>query len=724
MTIGKVMIEKLFDLICVIIAAIALSVFLVLFIEIVQQYALTGVDVFENVGLPTLFQRTLLLLVAVAIIGAFFVLRPCGIPDVLFRYRFLIGLLAIAIGTLLELSGSSIAQWGTILGNDPVEGTIFGIPRAVRSDEYLVNTPFAISQDQTGFAAVSTVIRGGSTDVTLVYGQPAWAFSILFRPFQWGYLLLGSSRGLSFFWCARLVVLLIVSLEFALLLSRGIRSASLAYALLVTFSPVVQWWFAINGLVEMIIFGQALVIALHHFLRAKRSSIRWLIALGMAWMAACYVLVIYPAWQVPLFWVFAAVGVADLVEYLKRQELTSSHLFRELVIPILVAISLLVAVLAVIFIPRMDVIAQVVGTAYPGERLNAGGGGFGQLFRWLPSLLNALWASEVTPNACELTGFFVITPIGLLFCLVTILRSHRIDSVLVGIFIVEFLLVCYVVFGLPNFVATITLLSHSLPERVGQVLGICDLIVLLRVTYLTRASRNCGVYETDSFAYMIGCIAIGVLALITSIILALIANNMQNLRLFFCALLFVFLLPLVWGVFRVLIWGEATVLLTASIAISIAGMCINPIQRGLNSLTQSDEYVGVAGISSEYNESLWAAENATLGQLCIAAGARCLNCVNVYPNVETWRKLDPKEESYEIYNRYAHISLALSDDVDQPVFSLLQADAFEVRLTPDDLKTLGVDFYISTSPGLDSLKGEARLMLDRIVGNLYVWRVI
>lgn len=48
---------------------------------------------------------------------------------------------------------------------------------------------------------------------TMVYGQPSYAVATLFRPFLWGYLLLGAERGLAFFWDARMLCMMLVGVR-------------------------------------------------------------------------------------------------------------------------------------------------------------------------------------------------------------------------------------------------------------------------------------------------------------------------------------------------------------------------------------------------------------------------------------------------------------------------------------------------------------------------------
>lgn len=81
---------------------------------------------------------------------------------------------------------------------------------------------------------------------------------------------MGAERGLSFFWCARLIALFMVTFKLSMLLTNRKRVLSLASALLIAFSSQVQWWFAVNSLVEMLVFGQLAVLIVHYFMLTKK----------------------------------------------------------------------------------------------------------------------------------------------------------------------------------------------------------------------------------------------------------------------------------------------------------------------------------------------------------------------------------------------------------------------------------------------------------------------
>ena len=67
------------------------------------------------------------------------------------------------------------------LGGDDT-GNILGVPRGIRSDEWAVSTPMMLSQyyNASGkFPYFSDTVRGASTDMFMVYGQPVMDIAIL-----------------------------------------------------------------------------------------------------------------------------------------------------------------------------------------------------------------------------------------------------------------------------------------------------------------------------------------------------------------------------------------------------------------------------------------------------------------------------------------------------------------------------------------------------------------
>ncbi|KAA8819005.1 DUF7657 domain-containing protein [Bifidobacterium vespertilionis] len=408
----------------------------------------------------------------------------------LHRWRWPMGGLMIAILTAAGISGFSVAEWSSLAGGEPFQGVLWGVPRGIRSDEWVVFTPFAFSQSHTGYDPVSSVIRAWPTDVTMLYAQPAWALATLFRLFLWGFMLLGSAHGLAFFWSARLIVLLLVSYEFGRLITRDDRWLAAGYAMMVGFAPIVQWWFAVNGIAELFIFGQALVVLFDRYLAATGAACvssstgarwRWVLAAGLAYCAGGYALILYPAWQIPMCYVFAACGAAVLIGRLRgfdRHGLRARFRVRDFA-PMIVAAVALIGVLAFVFLRAWDTVSAVMHTAYPGARSETGGGLLNTLFNYVASPFSALDDAIPMPNASEQSTFYGLFPLGIVLGVLG-LRRRR-DPWIIALLAVDALLLAFGLVGFPSWLAKITMFSSLTVDRIKLATTFIDLLLLTRL---------------------------------------------------------------------------------------------------------------------------------------------------------------------------------------------------------------------------------------------------
>ena len=242
------------------------------------------------------------------------------IKDFIYLKRFYICIAVFIVCIIFKLNGSSIGMWNRFIDLDTKEGVILGISRGIRSDEWATFSPMMFSQYFDGFKYYSDIIRADSTDVFMVYGLPVMNFLQIFRPFQLGFLFLGISYGLSFFWYGRLIALFIVTFEFMMILTKGKKKnignkyLSFIGAIIVSLSPIIQWWFAVNGIVEIFFFGELALILLYKYLNCSNIKYRFLYLLLMVFCAIGYILVLYPSWQIPMFYVFLSLAIWIILE--------------------------------------------------------------------------------------------------------------------------------------------------------------------------------------------------------------------------------------------------------------------------------------------------------------------------------------------------------------------------------------------------------------------------
>lgn len=130
--------------------------------------------------------RFLLILMPLLVIGAMiaFGVKPVGMW--MHRHRFILGASVIAACVLLNISGSSIGMWNYWLGHDMSTDVVWGTPRIMRTDEYVVGTPLAFSQRYSGYSYFNDLFGNKPADMFIVKDAPVLALAELFRPFHWG----------------------------------------------------------------------------------------------------------------------------------------------------------------------------------------------------------------------------------------------------------------------------------------------------------------------------------------------------------------------------------------------------------------------------------------------------------------------------------------------------------------------------------------------------------
>ena len=129
-----------------------------------------------------------------------------------------------------------------------------------------------------------------------------------------------------------------------------------------------------------------------------------------------------------------------------------------------------------------------------------------------------------------------------------------------------------------------------------------------------------------------------------------------------------------------------------------AGALVNPIDHGTDVILENDYIHEVESIIHQDPNGKWIVTEASLNYI-IAAGAKTINSVNVYPDLDKWHIIDPNGQYEEVYNRYAHIKIEIQNETNT-TFNLVSADLILINLNVNDLEKLNVS-YISTANDLE-----------------------
>lgn len=611
----------------------------------------------------------------------------------IYQYRYYIAVIVFLLCVIFEISGSSIGSWEHFIHVDNVEdGVIFGKSRAIRSDEWAVLSPMTFSQFFDGFHYFSDIIRADKTDVFMVYGLPVLNIMQIFRPFQIGFLFLGISKGLSFFWCGRWIALFMVTFEFFMLLTKKNKLLSLLGATMITLAPIVQWWFAVNGIVEIFVFGELAILLLHKYMNTENLKKRCLYLLGLVICAGGYVMVMYPAWQIPMAYVFLALAIWVIVENRKNCKINSKD-----IISIMIAILIFSGCMGYIFSQSIDTIKSVMNTAYPGARVETGGGILKKYINYVMNPFLSFKENGLDTNTCENAVMIGLFPIGILLAGYTLIKEKKKDILLVCLTIAYVFLSLYCLIGFPEILAKLTLLSNSQAKRTILAVGFIDILILLR----TLSIRKKPVGRKNAV----------MLSIIMTLVLVDLCErwNKEYVTFKMCITMAMICLYLFYFTFRYQA-KYAKYLFTCGIVfvMIMAGATVNPVRRGVDIVYESDIIKTVQEINTK-EEGKWITEGLDFPttNYILMAGVPVVNVTNTYPDMNRWKQIDKENEYEDVYNRYAHIGIRIEKDKKdyEEKFQLISVDAFRVYLLPEELKEIDVK-YIFTVNELEEFNTE------------------
>lgn len=608
--------------------------------------------------------------------------------ELIYEYRFVLSFLLLIMLVSFKISGSSMGCWKLFLG-DGESGIRLGEPRVWRSDEWGTLTPLCFRQQYNtlgSYNRYSQTLGSILTDNMLVYGQPSWDILTLFRPFYWGYLFFGSERGLSWFWCSRLIVLFLSWFELGMLITDGQKKLSVMLSICVSFAPFLQWWFAINGLVEMLIYGACFVLGSNYLVSRAFNPRKIAVAVGMAVCAVGYVLTFYPTWMVPVAWGFVPLFLWVVIWNFDRKVLR-----RVDVVPWLLIFVITAAGLTVLAVTSWDVIKAELNSVYPGNAPSSSGGtGLWWMMKYPISLVSRFSMNELI---VENSSIICFAPAGFILALWVIIKEKKKDPLLILLLGMNLFLAWYYCVGIPKWLAKMLLLSFVNSNRGPQVLGFLRLTLFVRAVALKekapkrwlaalaavisstvpmRLALGFTKYEPGGLRYEYFDTAEKIL--VVWAILAVVFYLLYRVR---------------KSKYTMAVLGVCTVVLASSI-------WINPVAKGVPEITKSETMQQIRDLVKEDPQAIWLVVDMAYPATNIPAmaGADCLNTTQTYPQKTRWEMLDQEGEYEDIYNRYCHIRASLGS---KTMLELVSTDYIEVTLSPEELKKLNIRYIVSTN---------------------------
>ena len=598
------------------------------------------------------------------------------------RYRYAVAAVVVLVFTLGKISGSSIARYSDILpGADfkPALGSTLD-----HSDEWNIFTTLSIAQDKAGYPYYSDLLRGTATDMSVIYGQPIRDIITVFRPFMLVYLFAGCEYGLAFFWIARMAALFLVTFELGLLLLKGDRKYALTMALLISLSPLVQWWFSVNGTAELFIFPELAILMFDRYLKTAPGEWKKKIpyAACLAWCAMSFALILYPAWQIPMAYLTLVLAVWVIRRNRKTFRFGKSDL-------ISLAVFLMILAAAGLHYYRMsgDAIHSIMNTAYPGQRISTGGtpdylkflfGAWGNLF--------TQHQTKIAADLAEKTAFFDFFPAGILLSVYAMAKKKKADFLPTALIITEAVFLSYFLFQWPVLLAKVTLLSLTTAFRIKMVIEVINILLLL-MAMKELSERGISTAVKASLA---------VLAAVSAGFALYLYQDTQpamELKLLMAGAAAVgfYLIGRSMAKNEKLPW-----LVYVTVISMAAGFFVNPVQVGLSDVENNVLVREIEAVNTE-SPGKWIvtdSSNFTVGNIPLLAGASTVNSTNIYENTELWKVLDSSGQHKDDYNRYMHLTVNIGSS-EEISYSLDAADHLTVTMNLENVKKTGAEYILS-----------------------------
>lgn len=632
----------------------------------------------ENLRIWTTFNRVFIMFFGLVYIGMHFIISIKKMYIWMFEKRWILAIVLLLFMTINRYHGDSIGTYNYIVQPECVNEQswpIFGETRTIRSDEFVVTTPaiLASSYGENAYGKYNDIMRGNDT-LNIINGVFVGFATLGYAPQELTYAVLPVEYAFSFCWWFPVIFTFLMTMELFYIITKKNKLLSVVGAVLIVFSSYYLWW----GFPIQLLAAPGTVVCVYYFLQNKEWWKKILYGLGTAICFSMFVTNLYPAWQVPLGYMFLAIGIWLLHENWDKVKNLKKSDWVILGCSVLFMVSLIISYLYSISEYR-EIITQ---TAYPGERVDTGSFYIQKLFYYAQS---PFYSYKDIGNPSEAGVYFSLFPIPTIMAAYCWLREKKKDWLTGCLLLVQIPMLIYVTVGFPEIIAKVLLLSYSTVARLSDVIGLLQIYFIIIVM-----SR----YDKVKKMPLLVAIPLGGLTAFASVYFSN-QSYPDYMAIYQKIIMFIVILGLCVGIMVGLKERAKKLLLFAFIGISFfTSIYIRPLMKGMDAIYSKPVAREIQRICEEDPEAKWMTEGIEfyLSGFSVACGASTVNSVNTYPNFELWKKLDPTSQYDEIYNRYAHVSIEFVDD--ETSFELLYPDHMEVNLSYKDIEKTEAEYLL------------------------------
>lgn len=595
----------------------------------------------------------------------------------------LFGLTVLFAFSILVATGTTGSSLPLLFQETPIAHSDtarwLGDLRPIRSDEWEVITPMAISQftHTPPFPIVNRHYGADGQNMMVVgmTGVPVWHISSLAKPATWGFFLFDLRHALSWHWwfpffaCFTAVWFLLQRFfEMDWRQAAG-WSASLALA---PYSVGFSGWPAYT-----VFFSALCMVTMDRMLRSKRiaSGLTWGGLLGITLTG--YVLTLYPAWQITVAYLLAPLALTWLWQQRSALRVQSAQWAG-----LAASLGMTALLLGSWWLDAQEAVHWIRETVYPGQRTTGAGGDIDPWF-----LIKGLMSPATMYGPSPLmdpsdAGSFIFLFIPTTVCALLAWWHRRslnaTGAALLGYTALAFL---YLFVGMDVTVARLSLWGMVPTYRIDIALAFAQVLTIGWIIQARPADALVSTHSSKNLAIATGAFTAALGWYLFQKLPTLIAMEIPP--------------PLVW--ISCLGWGGLGYLLIVRQYGLLAFLfCLWTFATSLpfNPLVHAPTKITLSPVLSASIQESNTSPNAMIAvvgerawsMLLPAAGVPVLNSVHYHPPRTLWKDLDPTGEYTALHNRYQRLFLrvqALPSEANTYLIHSPRLDEVVLTVDPD-----------------------------------------
>ena len=605
------------------------------------------------------------------------------IIDISIKFRYLIYLIIFLFCVLLKLHGSSIGIYSEFFqekSHEEHRTILYGVTRGIRADEFTVLTPYYINQTYNDFKVTNNNMSLSGQNMNIGYNAPVKDLTLLFKPLNWGYVLLGREYGLSWYWCMKQILLFAFAFEIFYFLTKKNKILSILGGVMIAYAPSIQWWY-VPHFPDVVLWGMGLLVGSYHVLANEKEWIRNILVFILPCLVTQFVIAIFPSVQIGFGLFLGAILLAIIFRDKIKIFQSKKQIIRYLLILILT-----ITFVSYFILNNMDALLNSMNTVYPGSRISTGGDN--QLADLLTDLTTIFLSYKKDIPYSNLSEVSTFIHFGLFFYLLSPfliikLKKEKDKNYIIGIVFIIFLTIYgfFMLVGFPEWLAKITLFSYI--NRMKMIVGLISVFFTIWSIYSIFKLKE----KINTKIYLVCTIIFSMIYYFT------ISNNqLSYLSLKTYILEIILFASILLGLHFNLKKVSLSLILGLVIFSTIS---VNPVARGISDIDNHPSADFIKEKVKEDPSSYWIGYDSLLyPSYILANGGKAINAVNFYPDWKKWEIIDEEGKYKDVYNRYAHIVINFSEDNEIHMENPLP-DQIQLKITLDKLVKLNVKYILS-----------------------------